>query len=75
MYYPDTPSFYKNRLDGEKYYLNLYKQQPVGLEQITDKIQDHNKWQSNWFCNKKINKPIKLIKTLKPVQFKVFTYR
>ena len=42
-----TPSFYKkNRLDGEKYYLNLYKQQPVGLEQITNKmtkIQDHNK--------------------------------
>ena len=61
MYYPDTPSFYKNRLDGEKYYLNPYKQQPVGLEQITNKmtkIQDHNKWQSNRFCNKKINKPI-----------------
>ena len=39
-----------------KYHTNLYKQQPVGLEQINDKITKDlrpQQRQSNWFCNKK----------------------
>ena len=57
-----------------KYHINLLKNQPVSLKQITDEIIKISK-KSNRFYNKKINQPFKLIKTLKPVQFKVLIAR
>ena len=35
---PRQPIFYNIRLNGMKYHINQWKQQPVGLEQITDKM-------------------------------------
>ena len=49
------------RSNGIKYHTNQLKQQPVGLEQINDKITKDlrpQQRQSNRFCNKKINQPI-----------------
>ena len=35
---PRQPIFLQFRLNGIKYHTNQWKQQPVGLEQITDKM-------------------------------------
>ena len=46
------------RWNGIKYHTNQLKQQPVGLEQINDKMTKDlrpQQRQSNRFCNKKIN--------------------